>query len=92
MISNINYTLPPKVKRSLIKLSADIVLARKKIKLPTMKMAEDTCVTKSTFLKLENVDPSVALGTYAMTFFVLGFVDTLGKILDPRDDDQGLLL
>jgi hypothetical protein len=34
----------------------------------------------------------VALSTYAMTVFVLGFGDILGEILDPRGDDQGLLL
>jgi len=27
-----------------------------------------------------------------MAFFVLGFGDSLGEILDPRGDDQGLLL
>jgi hypothetical protein len=27
-----------------------------------------------------------------MTFFVLGFREILGEILDPRGDDQGLLL
>ena len=34
----------------------------------------------------------MALGTYAMTFFVLGFGDVLGEMLDARRDDQGLLL
>jgi transcriptional regulator with XRE-family HTH domain len=92
MRSTVEDTLPPKVKRSLTKLGADIALARKKRKLTTMMMAERTGVAKSTYLKLEKGDPSVALGTYAMTFFVLGFGDTLGEILDPRGDDQGLLL
>ncbi len=89
MRSTVEDTLPPKVKRSLTKLGADIALARKKRKLTTMMMAERTGVAKSTYLKLENGDPSVALGTYAMTFFVLGFGGSLGKILDPRGDDQG---
>jgi len=92
MRSTVEDTLPPKVKRSLTKLGANIALARKKRKLTTMMMAERTGVAKSTYLKLEKGDPSVALGTYAMTFFVLGFGDTLGEILDPSGDDQGLLL
>jgi DNA-binding XRE family transcriptional regulator len=92
MRSTVEDTLPPRVKRSLTKLGADIALARKKRKLTTMMMAERTGVAKSTYLKLEKGDPSVALGTYAMTFFVLGFSDILGEILDPRTDDQGLLL
>jgi DNA-binding XRE family transcriptional regulator len=36
-----------------------------------MMMAERTGVAKSTYLKLEKGYPSVALGTYAMAFFVL---------------------
>lgn len=85
-------TLPPKVKRALAKLGADIALARKKRSLTTMMMAERLGVAKSTYLKVEKGDPSVGLGTYAMTFFVLGFGDLLGEILDARRDDQGLML
>jgi len=34
----------------------------------------------------------VAMGAYAMALFVLGFDAALGEIVDPRHDDQGLLL
>jgi DNA-binding XRE family transcriptional regulator len=80
------------VRRALAKLGADVALARKKRGLTTMMMAERLGVAKSTYLKVEKGDPTVALGTYAMTFFVLGFSDIFGEILDARRDEQGLLL
>jgi transcriptional regulator with XRE-family HTH domain len=92
MRSTIVDTLPPKVKRSLSKLGADIAIARKKRGLTALMMAERVGVAKSTYLKVEKGDPTVALGTYAMTFFVLGLSEVLGEILDARRDDQGLLL
>lgn len=92
MRSTVVDTLPPKVKRALTKLGTDIALARKKRSLTTMMMAERLGIAKSTYLKIEKGDPTVAMGAYAMTFFVLGFDDALGEIVDPRRDDQGLLL
>jgi len=92
MKSTVAETLPPRVKRALAKLGADVALARKKRSLTSLMMAERLGVAKSTYLKVEKGDPSVALGTYAMTFFALGFDDVLGDILDARHDDRGLLL
>jgi DNA-binding XRE family transcriptional regulator len=92
MRSTIVDTLPPKVKRALAKLGADIALARKKRSLTTLMMAERLGIAKSTYLKIEKGDPTVAMGAYAMTFFVLGFDAALGEIVDARRDDQGLLL
>jgi len=92
MRSTVVDTLPPKVKRALAKLGADVALARRKRSLTTMMMAERLGIAKSTYLKIEKGDPTVAMGAYAMTFFVLGFDDALGEIVDPRRDDQGLLL
>jgi DNA-binding XRE family transcriptional regulator len=92
MKSTIAETLPMRVRRSLAKLGADIALARRKRSLTVQMMAERLGVAKSTYLKLEKGDPSVALGTYAMAFFVLGFDEVLGDILDARQDEQGLLL
>ncbi|MGF1628673.1 MAG: helix-turn-helix domain-containing protein [Kiloniellaceae bacterium] len=92
MRSTVIDTLPPKVKRALSKLGADIALARKKRHLTVVMMAERLGVAKSTYLKIEKGDPSVAMGAYAMALFVLGFDAALGEIVDPRRDDQGLLL
>lgn len=92
MRSAITDTLPPKVRRSLVKLGGDIATARKKRNLTTVMMAERLGVAKSTYLRVEKGDPTVSMGVYAMALFVLGFGDALGEIVDPRRDDQGLLL
>src|SRR5262245_23027337 len=73
MRSTVVDTLPPKVKRALSKLGADIRLARRKRSVTTMMMAERLGVAKSTYLKIENGNPPVAMGAYAIELFVLGF-------------------
>jgi DNA-binding XRE family transcriptional regulator len=92
MKSTVADTLPLRVRRSLAKLGADIALARRKRSLTVQMMAERLGVAKSTYLKLEKGNPSVALGTYAMAFFVLGFDEVLGDVIDARHDERGLLL
>lgn len=92
MKSTVIDTLPPKVRRALAKLGGDIALARRKRSLTALMMAERLGVAKSTYLKVEKGDPSVSLGTYAMAFFVLGFDNALGEIVDAGRDEQGLLL
>jgi DNA-binding XRE family transcriptional regulator len=92
MRSAVADTLPPKIKRALAKLGADVAIARKRRSLTTSMMAERIGVAKSTYLKIEKGDPSVSMGAYAMAFFALGFDEALGEILDAKRDDQGLLL
>lgn len=92
MRSTVVDTLPPKVRRALAKLGADIALARRKRHLTTIMMAERLGVAKSTYLKIQKGDPTVAMGAYAMALFVLGFDTALGEIVDPRRDDHGLLI
>lgn len=92
MKSAVTDTLPPKVRRSLTKLGVDFAMARKKRNLTAVMMAERLGVAKSTYLRVEKGDPTVSMGVYAMALFVLGFGDALGEIVDPRRDDQGLLL
>jgi transcriptional regulator with XRE-family HTH domain len=88
MRSTVIDALPPKVKRALAKLGAEIALARKKRHLTMLMMAERLGVAKSTYLKIEKGDPALAMGAYAMALFVLRFDAALGEIVDPRRDDQ----
>src|SRR5688500_8636902 len=92
MRSNVLDVLPPRVRRSLTKLGGDVSVARKKRRLTIAMMAERVGVSKSTYTRVEKGDPTVALGVYAMTLFVLGFGEVLSGIVDPGRDDQGLLL
>lgn len=92
MRSAVHDVLPPGLRRALTKFGADLATARRKRNLTILMMAERTGVSKGTYLRVERGDPSVSLGAYAMALFVLGFGNALGDIVDPRRDDQGLLL
>src|SRR5947208_675932 len=92
MRSAVLSVLPGRVRRSLVKLGRDIAMARRKRALTVAMMAERIGVAKPTYLRIEKGDPRVSIAAYAMTFFVLGFGEVLGQIVDPARDDQGLLL
>lgn len=92
MRSTARDTLPPKVRRALQKLGADIQLARKKRGLTVAMMMERAGIAKTTYLRVEKGDPSVSMGIYVMTLFTLGFAETFASVADPSGDDQGLLL
>jgi DNA-binding XRE family transcriptional regulator len=92
MQSSALESLPPAVRRALVKLGLDVATARRKRNLTAEMMAERVGAAKTTYLKVEKGDPSVSMGIYAMALFVLGFGDAIGEIVDPRRDDVGLLL
>ncbi|MEX2123322.1 MAG: helix-turn-helix transcriptional regulator [Woeseia sp.] len=74
------------------KLGADLRDARRKRNLTVEMMVERVGISKATYLKVEKGDPSVSMGVYAMTLFVLGFANALAEIADVRGDETGLLL
>ncbi len=90
MRSAVRDILPPSVRRSLTKLGADIRLARRRRSLTVQMMCERLAVAKTTYLRVEKGDPSVAIGGYAMALFALGLGAQLGELADPQHDDQGL--
>lgn len=92
MRSPVTDILPPKVRRSLVKLGSDLAIARRKRNLTVQMLAERVGVARSTYLRLEKGDPTVSMGVYAMALFALGFGEALGDIADVRRDDTGLLL
>ncbi len=92
MRSPIVDVLPPKVRRGLGKLGSDIRDARRKRQLTVDMMVERIGVSKATYLKVEKGSPSVSMGIYAMSLFVLGFSNALSDVADIRNDDTGMLL
>jgi DNA-binding XRE family transcriptional regulator len=92
MRSNVLTILPRTVRRSLVKLGRDIAVARRKRRLTVAMMAERLGVAKSTYLRVEKGDPSVSMGAWAMTLFVLGLGEPMGDLADPGRDETGLLL
>jgi hypothetical protein len=92
MRSAIHDVLPLRVRRSLAKFGHDLSVARRKRRLTVAMMLERTGLAKSTYLRMEKGDPSVAFGAYAMALFVLGFGEVFAEIADANRDEQGLLL
>jgi transcriptional regulator with XRE-family HTH domain len=70
----------------------DLGTARRKRHLTAAMMAERIGVAKSTYARMEQGDPVVAMGAYAMAMFVLGLGDRVDEMMDVRRDDEGLLL
>ena len=92
MKSEISNILPSHVRRSLVKFGADLSIARRKRRLTVAMVCERLGVSKSTWQRLEKGDPTVSMGAYAQTLFVLGFGTPLAELVDQRNDEQGLLL
>ena len=84
--------MPSRLQRSLAKLGSDIGMARRKRSFTVDMMAERVGVAKATYLKVEKGDPTVSMGVYAMSLFVLGFPDAFSAIADASRDNTGLLL
>lgn len=92
MKSEVNNILPVHVRRSLVKFGSDLSIARRKRRLTVAMMCERLGVSKSTWQRLERGDPTVSMGAYAQTLFVLGFGTPLAELVDQSRDEQGLLL
>ena len=92
MRSAIHDVLPIRLRHALSKFGHDLAVARRKRHLTVAMMAERTGLAKGTYLRIEKGDPSVAMGAYAMTLFVLGFGDVFSNLTDARRDEVGLLL
>ena len=52
--------------------------------------AERASISRMTLTKIEKGDEGVSLGAYAKVLFILGMVDRLADLSDPRFDQLGL--
>jgi hypothetical protein len=84
--------LPLPVKRALAKLGDDIRKARLRRRITTMMMAERAFITRTTLRKVEQGNPGVSLGIYAVVMFILGLAPRLAEVADTRVDEIGLQL
>lgn len=84
--------LPIPVKRSLKKLGLDLSDARKRRRIPMGLAAERAGISRGTLAKIEKGDEGVSLGAYAKILFVLGMIQRLSEIADPKFDTMGLEL
>jgi transcriptional regulator with XRE-family HTH domain len=84
--------IPVPVSRALRKLGHDIRDARRRRRIPVAILAERASISRMTLNKVEKGDAGVSLGAYARVLFVLGMVDRLSDVADPRHDAVGLEL
>src|SRR6267378_1292753 len=85
-------TLPIPVGRALRKLSHNIRDARRRRRIPVAIVAQRASISRTTLVKIEKGDPGVALGIYATVLFVMGMVERLAELADPKNDSVGLQL
>lgn len=90
--SRSSVVLPIPVKRALRKLGHDLRDARRRRRIPLAIAAQRASISRTTLLKIEKGDPGVALGLYSTVLFVMGMVDRLADLADPRNDIVGLQL
>ena len=81
---------PIPAKRALKKLGYNLRNARKRRRIPMWLAAERASISRATLSKIEKGDEGVSLGAYAKILFVLGLVQHLAEIADPRLDELGL--
>lgn len=90
MKSQAPQTLPRVARKALVKLGADITVARKKRRISTVSMAERAFISRATLYKVEKGDPTVSMGVYATVLAILGLAKGLGEIADRMNDPLGL--
>jgi DNA-binding XRE family transcriptional regulator len=83
---------PIPVTRAIRKLGHDVRDARRRRRIPATILAERASISRTTLHKVEQGDPGVSLGIYATVLFVLGMIDRLGDLADPKHDSVGLEL
>ena len=80
------------VRRALLKLGADLKVARLRRSLPADVVASRAFTTRPTLRRVEAGDTGVSIGIYAAVLQALGLLDGLSTIADPYYDKTGMLL
>lgn len=84
--------LPRAVTDSLVTLGQGLRIARKRRKMTLAEAATRLQVSVPTLRRMERGDPSVSVGVYAMSLWLIGKVDLLGKLADPAFDMDALVI
>jgi hypothetical protein len=84
--------LPIPVRHALRKLGHDLRDARRRRRIPVAIAAQRASISRTTLVKIEKGDPGVAIGIYATVLFVMGMVERLADLADPKNDPVGLQL
>jgi hypothetical protein len=88
--SRSSLVLPIPVRHALRKLGHDIRDARRR-RIP-VAIAAQRAFSRTTLVKIEKGVPGVAIGIYATVLFVIGMVERLADLADPKNASIGLQL
>ena len=81
---------PIPVRRALKKLGHDLRDARKRRRIPMRLAAERAGIARATLDKIEKGDEGVSIGAYARVLFILGLIQRLVDLAEPKFDGLGL--
>lgn len=82
----------PSINRALRLLGACISRARRARNMSTEDFSTRMGVSRSTLARLEKGEPGVSIKCLASALNALGELDRLSDLIDPSNDDVGLLL
>ncbi|RLC03204.1 MAG: transcriptional regulator [Deltaproteobacteria bacterium] len=85
-------SMPPELVSTISRLGEHIRIARKRRLITMDEMASRMYVTRKTLSRLENGEPGVSLGVFALALWVLGFDKELLNIAAPEQDRVGVFL
>lgn len=80
------------VRNGLKKLGNDLKKARLRRRLKSELVAERAGISRATLSKIQNGDPNVSIGSYAMVIFALGFKTDWMNLASIENDGVGQMI
>lgn len=85
-------SIPLPVQRAMKRLGHNLRDARKRRRIPMRLAAERASICRATLTKIEKGDEGVSFGAYAKILFVLGMIQRMAELADPKFDELGMEL
>ncbi|MEP7246981.1 MAG: helix-turn-helix transcriptional regulator [Gammaproteobacteria bacterium] len=82
--------VPPSVTASLTSLGENLAIARVRRKESQRAWAKRVGVSVPTLIRMEQGDPGVGAGIYATALWLIGRVQALPEVADPKNDRAAL--
>jgi transcriptional regulator with XRE-family HTH domain len=84
--------IPPEIETAISRMGDHIRIARKRRAISMAEMASRMFVSRKTLSRLENGEPGVSIGVFAMALWVLGLDRELLNVALPEKDRAGIFL
>ena len=85
-------SLPPVASQALRKLGENLAIARVRRKESQRLWAQRLGVSIPTLIRMEQGEPGVSVGVYATALWLMGRVQALAELADPKHDQGALEL